>query len=177
MAVVITPFFHQNILVGTPFSFDIDVSGNPIHVSVEGRLKGFKYHWTGTHIEWRGISNSYAVNEEVIIIADNERYTGTFSIVPITPIISDLSPVNISRGIQVSIPIPITGHVTDLVIRGPWIGLEYRLTEENNGELYGTVQSSSNFTQRTFNYNIIAYNNVGNQSVFDTANLMVQINT
>ena len=175
MAVVITPFPHQRIMVGTPFSLDIPISGNPSRAYLSGDVRGFRSHWTGTHLQWRGSSDTYTISEEVVVIADDERYTGTFTVVPITPIIAPLSRVTVNRGEEVTIPIPITGHVTDLTIRGPWIGLKQRLTDARDGEYYGTIDASADFTQRLFQYSVTAYNNVGGQSVFDTATLEIEI--
>ena len=172
MAVVITPFGHQNIPINTPFSLNVPISGNPDNVSVRGRLKGFYYNWTGTQVELRGTPEVYIENTEIVITADDESYTSTFSIIPIAPVIGALTRAIINRGIQVVIPIPIVGTVNNLVIEGPWIGLKYRLTD-NGAEMYGIVPASSEaeFTIRTFTYSITAYNGIA----FDTATLTVEI--
>ena len=170
MAVVITPFPHQEIEIGRPFSLDIDVSGSPENVLVSGRIRGFSYHWTGTQIQLSVTPEVLVDNLEVTITADDETYTGTISIVPVRPAIANLPRQIVSRGQEIVIPIPITGHVSRWVVDGPWIGLKDRLTE-TGGELYGIIDASANFTARTFEFTIVAYN--GN--VFDTATLIVEI--
>jgi len=162
----ITPFPHQNIPIMTEFSLDIAVSGDPEDISVDGRLKGFYYNWTGTHIQLRGTPSVYAENIEITITADDASYTGTFSIVPVAPVIGELETRSVSRGVELAINIPITGHVSDLVIRGPWIGLKYKITD-TGGMMYGTIPADANFTARSFVYNITAYN----ANVFDSATL------
>ena len=172
MAVVITGFPHQNIPIGQHFSLHIAVSGNPSEVSVDGRLKGFVYSWNGSQnrIELTGTPEVIAENIEVIVKADDDTYIGSFSIVPTTPMIGTLTRQVVSRGSNVTIPIPITGHVSNLVIKGPWVGLRYRQTS-SGGEMYGTIPSNVNFTTRRFDYSIEAYNG----SVFDTAVLELEI--
>ena len=172
MAVVITPFPHQNIPIGQPFSLNINVSGNPSQVSVDGRIKGFVYNWNSSQnrIELTGTPEVIVENIQVIVKADNETYTGTFSIVPIAPIIGTLTRRTVSRGVNLSIPIPITGHVSNLVIQGPWIGLKYRQTS-TGGEMYGTIPSDVIFTTRRFDFSIVAYNG----SVFDAEILELEL--
>lgn len=176
MAVRITPFSHQNMVLNTPYSLNVPVSGNPDEVLVSGRLKGLSYHWNNpqNRIEIRGTPMNYAKDEEIVITAYDQRFTGTFSVLPVTPVIGALSRVIVQRGVNTTIPIPITGNITDLIIKGPWIGLHYRQTD-SGGELYGSINSGSEFTSRTFNYSIEAYNNLGGHSVFDTATLTVEI--
>ena len=175
MAVIITPFSHQEIPINTPFSLNIAVSGNPSDVMVKGRIKGFKFSWNEgqNRIEWRGTPEVLADNVEVTVIADDAQYTGTFSIVPVRPIIGTLTRVtNVQRGIPVSIPIPITGHVSRLEIEGPWIGLKERITA-TGAELYGTipVSSEADFTTRSFSFVVEAYNG----TVFVTAILEIEL--
>lgn len=170
MAVVITPFPHQKILINTPFSLNVPISGNPTNVYISGRLLGLYSHWTGTHLQLRGSPEKYEKNVEVTVIADSERYTGLISVVPPPPVISPLSRVIVSRGQEITIPIPIVGLVGEFVVQGPWIGLKHRQTERG-GELYGMINSSAEFTQRTFEYSITAYN----QESFDTETLVVEI--
>jgi len=172
MAVVITPFPHQNIEINTNFSLNVPISGNPSSVSVSGRLKGFKYNWTGTQVELTGTPEVLADNIEVTIVADDVRYTGTFSIVPTTPVIGTLTRRTVQRGELVTIQIPITGHVSNLVIDGPWIGLKYRQTDAG-AEMYGTIPTSSevDFTTREFEFSIEAYNG----PVFDSAVLEIEL--
>ncbi|MYF53244.1 MAG: hypothetical protein F4039_04765 [Gammaproteobacteria bacterium] len=175
MAVVITPFQHQNIQVGQSFSMDVEISGDPSSVEVSGQLNGFTYSWNPQHdcVELRGTPKVLADNIEVTITADDVEYTGTISVVPVAPVIGTLTRVsNVQRGVPVSIPIPITGPVSRLVIEGPWIGLSYRQTS-SGGELYGTIPTSSNadFTTREFSFSIQAYNG----PVFDTAILEIEL--
>ena len=171
MAVVISPFAHQNITINSDFSLNIDISGNPSDVSVDGRLKGFVYNWNGTEnrVELTGTPEVLADNIDVIVKADDQQYIGTISIVPITPVIGTLSRQIVSRGQNVTIPIPITGHVSSLIIKGPWVGLSYRITA-SGAELYGTIPTGVEFTTREFDFVIEAYNG----PVFDTAILEIE---
>ncbi|MYB02287.1 hypothetical protein F4X90_21820 [Candidatus Poribacteria bacterium] len=170
MAVVITPFTHQKILINTPFSLNIPISGNPTNAYISGRLLGLYSNWTGSRLELRGTPEKYAKNVDVTIIADSERYTGKISVVPPPPVISPLSRVTVSRGQEITIPIAISGLVSEFIVHGPWIGLKHRQTD-TGGELYGIIDSSAEFTQRTFEYSITAYN----QESFDTETLIVEI--
>ena len=170
MAVVITPFPHQYIPQGTPFSLDIHISGNPGNVSVDGPILGFKYHWTGTVIQLRGTPPELANDIPVVVTADDAVFRGTLSVVRIRPIIGGLQRRIIQRGVAISIPIPITGHVSKLLIYGPYIGLHHRKTD-TGGELYGTVPADAVFTTREFNFRITAYNG----DVFDTETLTLEV--
>lgn len=160
MAIVIEPFQHQNIPISTPFSLDVPVSGNPRDVSVDGRIKGFYYNWTGAAVELRGTPEVLAENVPLVIRADDVSYTQTFTIHPIVPVIGPLSTVSVRRGVAINIPIPITGHVSDFRVRGPWIGLRHGLTDDLDGELYGTIpaESIAELTHREFSFRIEAYN-------------------
>ncbi len=170
MAVIITPFPRQRIPIGTPFSLNVAISGNPSTVYATGRLNGFYTHWTGTHLEIRGTPDAYT-NIDVTIVADDQRFTQTFSIVRIPPIIGALTRVTVQTGGETRITIPITGSVNHLVVRGPYIGLRHRLKEDGDGELYGIIPSNRVFTRRNFSFSIEAYN----RDVFDTAELDLEI--
>ena len=173
MAVVITPFDHQNIEIQRPYSMDIPISGNPSDVSVSSRIVGFTYHWTGSVIEWRGTPNVLGDNISLTIRADDVVYRQTFTVHPAMPVIGNLSRVTVQRGRYITVPIPITGHVSELKVRGPWIGLRWRLKDNFDGELYGTIPSASNadLTTRVFEFSIEAYN----RTVFDTATLELEL--
>ena len=170
MAVVIAPFGHQDVVVNSPFSIDVPVSGNPRDVLVVSRLNGFSYHWTGTQIELRGTPNVYMERVPLVISADTASYTGTFSVIPVRPVIGPLTPVSVQRGVDVTIPVPITGHVSKLVISGPLLGLKCRKTE-GGGELYGIINASADFTKRILDFRVTAFN----REVSSTATLTIEI--
>ena len=173
MAVVITPFPHQRIPISTPFSLNIPVSGNPSNISLGGRLiGGLTYNWNAaqSRIELRGSPEDLVENVEVTIIADDVRQTGFISVMPIAPVIGNLPRVVVQRGVEVLIPIPISGNPSRLVVAGPWIGLRNRLVD-TGGEFYGVVPADIEFTTRRFDFSITAY--IG--SVFDTAIQEIEI--
>jgi len=172
MAVVITPFPHQDIEIGSNYSLDIAISGSPTEISVDGRVKGFSYNWTGSVLELRGVPEKLAERVPFVITADDVTYRQTFTIHPVIPVIQELSTVRVTRGQAVTIPIPIVGHVSKLEIEGPWIGLRYRLLEDTlDGEMYGTVPLNAELTRRLFSFLIKAHN----RTVFGTRNLNLEV--
>ncbi|MDE0401694.1 MAG: hypothetical protein OXL96_28195 [Candidatus Poribacteria bacterium] len=172
MAVVITPFQHQNIPINTPFSLRVRITGNPSRVLVEGPVLGFSYSWESPYVRIYGSADRYLKDFDVKITADDETFTGKFSIVPVAPIIAPLSRVIVNRGVPIVIPVPITGRVTSLDFRGPYIGLKDRLVD-SGAEVYGTIPASSDasLTIRTFEFQLTAYHD----EAFDTETLEIEL--
>jgi len=179
MAVRIRNFSHQDIHVNTPCSINIRITGNPSDVRVDGLPDGFYYHWNASRnrVQIRGTPQKLVFDKEMVVTADDQTRTQTYSVIPVLPAFNQNITENVVRGIPFTLPVAVGNAPTSVKIDGPWIGLKY--TQNSKGfDLYGTIPENANFTQDSLVFNVVVSNQAGdvNGTITLTATELSDVN-
>ena len=130
MAIVIAAFSHQEVPINTEFMLNIGITGtgSNTEIRVKGELHKFYYRWNATdeQIEIRGSSDRIVYDAEFTITAGNQSRTGTFSVVPVAPVIVDPGDQTFFKGVDPELEIEINNQANKVVVKSDWIGLGYQ---------------------------------------------------
>ena len=128
MAIVIAAFSHQEVPINTEFMLNVSITGtgSNTEIRVKGELHNFYHRWNATdeQIEIRGSSDRIVYEAEFTITAGNKSRTGTFSVVPIAPVIVDPGDQIFVKGFPTKLDVTINNQVNAVKVSSDWIGLK-----------------------------------------------------
>jgi len=162
MAIRIRSFSHQNMVILSPYRYNIKITGNPSNVRVEGLPDNFFYNWTPNRnrLEIRGTPEKYVYDKQMVVTADNVVYTQTYSVVPILPNYNQNIRSVVIRGVPFTLRVAVDNWLDKLDVRGPWVGLETK-NDRFNFDLFGNIPEDCNFTKDSFIFNVSVSNYSG----------------
>ena len=128
--VVISAFAHQRVTIGTEMALDINITGKPDDVFIEGLLEGFWTNWKDPTLEVRGTGSRLISNVPFTVKAvrgsdDPVTRSGTFSVIPAAPVITNPGKQNLVRGINNEFIVSISNSPSKVHAVGPWLGMKY----------------------------------------------------
>ena len=136
---------HQNITINTSFMLDVNITGNPTDVWVEGLLEGFRTEWVNPTLRVRGEATRLTTNSPFTVRNSNgESQSSTFSVVPRAPVITNPGALTLVRGNNFEQIVRISNSPTLVQASGPWAGLKYE-PHADGIRLFGTVPNITNF--------------------------------
>ena len=168
MALRIRQFSHQEILVGSQYSFNIRITGDDDELSsieyvrVDGLPDNFYYNWNSdtNRIQIRGTPEKLVFDQEMIVYVENQVYSQTYSIVPVVPTFDQNITETVIKDVPFSLPVAVSNSYTAIKVEGPYIGLKYR-NNPNGFDLYGTIPEIANFTKDSFVFDVEVSNQSG----------------
>ena len=168
----------QIITIDTDYELDIDITGSPTEVTVDGLLEGFHYTWDGDTDIVTIIGDSSRLIDSATWTV-NASKTGDsaisdiiYSVVPNTPIISGMSNQVVYKKSNIDIFIGIQNKPTQIQASSSILGLKF-LPEEEGVRISGVIPGNTNFTIDEDAITI----NASNDSGSDTQSFMVTIST
>ena len=162
MAIHIRNFSHQEMIVGMPYSLNIRITGDPDNVQVRGLPDNFYYNWDDNvnKLKIRGTPEKLVFDQEMIVIADDQTRSNTYSVVPVVPAFNQNIIETVIKDIPFSLPVSVLNSYTGVKVEGPYIGLEYR-NNPKGFDLYGTIPGNINFTKGNFVFDVEVSNQSG----------------
>ncbi|MYF53243.1 MAG: hypothetical protein F4039_04760 [Gammaproteobacteria bacterium] len=162
MAVKIRNFAHQNMVIGTPYSLNVRITGGPDDVRVDGLPDKLYYHWNPSRnrVQIRGTPDKLVFDQQMIITADDQIRRQTYSVIPILPAFDQEITDTVIKGIPFTLPVAVSNVPTKVSIEGPYIGLRFTPTPQGFN-LYGTIPEDANFTKDRFVFDVAVSNYAG----------------
>lgn len=138
--ITIAPFSHQEIPLNTEFMLNVGITGEPEEVRVRGDLHGFRGVWNPTvrQVEVRGIADRIVYDAPFTIHADSVQRDGTFSVVPIAPVIVDPGRQTFYKDDYNLLEVELQNQVNEAKVIADWVGLTYN-PGENMAVIEGNV--------------------------------------
>ena len=147
-----------DFIVDTPINFPIAISNNPYPVKLEGEIEELSYHWDASAgiLYLRGTATRLRSNKELTIYASQNGNPSnvvsesfTYNVRNAAPVITEITAVQIVRGVAQSIFIPVTNNPGRAVVEGLLIGLDHAISRQDDVPgilITGTVPLDAEFT-------------------------------
>ena len=134
-----------SIVVDTPWSLSVNITGDPDKVEVVGRLYGVDHEWNNPTLRifntFMHLEDGYFTIKASRGSAVSEEVEVEFSVVPSPPIIPNITLPSIIKNDEYWAYIPIANRPGELVAEGLWAGLSQESHSDEIAKTEGIVIS------------------------------------